>query len=1006
MAAESLRALIAPLAPSPYAAIARERLVEAAQRQSASDNLANIEADAPLWDFLTSALGDSPYLLDCAAKDIGDLRTIIDQPPQWIIDAEIAALAAASWDSRDTAMSALRLAKRRIALTLGLADLGQVFDLDTVTGTLTDFADAALAAALRFALADAERRGHWQGAPAGISGLAILAMGKYGAHELNYSSDIDIIAFFEARPGLLADGIEPAVFWVRIVRLLVTLLQDRTADGYVFRVDLRLRPDPGATAVAIGVPAALVYYESMGQNWERAALIKARAAAGDCDCGSRFLNEIRPFIWRRHLDFAAIHDIHSIKRQIHTHKGHGQVRVAGHDIKRGRGGIREIELFVQTQQLIAGGRDPGLRGRRTRVMLAELADRNWFGAAERDELDAAYVFFRNVEHRIQMLRDEQTHILPDNAEDRARVARLAGFGDLAAFDAEVEAHLTRVAARYSGLFGDTEPLATATGNLVFTGSDDDPDTLAALTDMGFTDPEAITRAVRAWHFGRYAATRSTRARENLTELTPALLQALAGAGDPDAAFRSFDTLLHGLPAGVQFISLIHTNRKLLDLLVYVLGAAPLLAEDFARRPHIVDALIDPAVLTEAFDRPQTAARLRAFLAESAGYEDLLDRARRFAAEQRFLIAIRLVTGAMAPPAAASAFSDLAELIISALLAAVQSEFAQIHGTVAGGRVAIVAFGRLGSREMTAASDLDLIVIYDFEAGAKESNGTKPLPAVQYFTRLTQRFVAALSSPTAEGVAYETDLRLRPSGRSGPVATQLSAFERYQREDAWTWEHMALTRARPVAGDPDLCRAVAEIIAEILSTDTDRSKLAADIRDMRAKVAAEKKPASAWDLKLSEGGLMDLEFIAQFLVLSGFSHRPGEAVPDLIARATDAGTLARADGDTLGRSARLQSALFQIIRAATGGDNNPEDTSPAFREFLARAAEAVLAPDSAKATPAAGRPPPADDQNLISPTGASKSSTPILASGLDDRLTDLQAQTRLVFDTVLQGQAPK
>ncbi len=990
MTADPLCQRLMPLPASPHAEAARAALADAARRQSAEDALGELQSDTALEAFLANALGDSPFLRECAAKSIADLRAIVTAPPETTVAAVIAALDATQWQNRDEAMQALRIAKRKVALTLGLADLAGALDLEAVTGALTGFADAALSAALGYALADATRRGQWQGAPPDLSGLALLAMGKYGARELNYSSDIDIIAFYETRPGLLAEGVEPSVFWVRTVRFLMTLLQDRTADGYVFRVDLRLRPDPGATAVAISVPAALVYYESMGQNWERAALIKARPAAGDRECGGRFLNEIRPFIWRRHLDFAAIHDIHSIKRQIHTHKGHGQVRVPGHDIKRGRGGIREIELFVQTQQLIAGGRDPGLRGRRTRVVLGELADRNWIDAGERDELDAAYVRFRNVEHRIQMLHDEQTHILPADDEERARVARLSGFSDLAGFDAELEATLSAVAARYSTLFGDTEPLSTETGNLVFTGVDDDPGTLDAIAAMGFGDPQAVTRAVRAWHFGRYAATRSTRARETLTELTPALLQALAGAGDPDAAFRAFDTLLHGLPAGVQFISLIHTNRQLLDMLVYVLGAAPRLAEDFARRPHIVDALIDPAILSEAVDRDQTAERLDTFLAEAAGYEDLLDRARRFAAEQRFLIAIRLVTGAMAPATAGAAFSDLAELIVRALLAAVEEEFAGRHGRVPGGRLAVVAFGRLGSREMTASSDLDLIVIYDHEAGVKQSDGSKPLAPVQYFARLTQRFIAALSSPTSEGVAYETDLRLRPSGRSGPVATHIAAFDRYQHNDAWTWEHMALVRARPIAGDRDLCAAVSTIIADVLAIDRDRPAIGAEIRDMRKKVAAEKKPRSGWDLKRADGGLMDLEFLAQHLVLVGLAHRPGEPLPDLIARAAETGALDPDTGETLHRSAILQSALFQILRAATGGGSDPADTSSAFRAFLCRAASRVLDEDTASP----------DDQSLMLPSGAGKSDPPISSEGLDDRLAELQARTRTIFDAVL------
>ena len=365
-------------------------------------------------------------------------------------------------------------------------------------------------------------------------------MGKYGAGELNYSSDIDLIVLFDPDAPGLADDAEPSAFWVKIVRMLVTLLQERTADGYVFRTDLRLRPDPGATRVAISAPAALLYYESMGQNWERAALIKARTVAGDTQAGDAFIRELAPFIWRKYLDFAAIADIHSIKRQVHVHRGHGTVAVAGHDIKRGRGGIREIEFFVQTQQLIAGGRDPKLRGTRTREMLAMLAEKDWIDEAIRAELDEAYVFLRNVEHRLQMVRDEQTHTMPRDRDGLARIGRLMREPDVDAFEARLRYVLETVAKRYSRLFEGGSELSTEVGSLVFTGGEDDPETLETLRGLGFEAPAVVTETVRGWHFGRFAAMRSTAARESLTEITPALLQAFSRAGNPDAAVGAFD----------------------------------------------------------------------------------------------------------------------------------------------------------------------------------------------------------------------------------------------------------------------------------------------------------------------------------------------------------------------------------------------------------------------------------------------------------------------------------
>jgi glutamate-ammonia-ligase adenylyltransferase len=774
-------------------------------------------------------------------------------------------------------------------------------------------------------------------------------MGKQGAYELNYSSDIDLIALYEPRLDEFAEGVEPAVFWVQIVRLLVTLLQERTADGYVFRTDLRLRPDPGATPVAISVLAALQYYESMGQNWERAALIKARAAAGDLALGDRFLAEIAPFVWRRYLDFAAIADIHSIKRQVHAHRGHGAVKVAGHDIKSGRGGIREIELFVQTQQLIAGGRDPGLRGRETRAMLAELCDRNWIDEPVRAQFDEAYVFFRKLEHRLQMVRDEQTHLIPKNREDLTVIARLMGFSVVASFEDEVHRRLSLVADRYSQLFEDAPALSSDAGNLVFTGGDDDPETLATLTRMGFADAPHVTRTVRAWHFGRYAATRSTKARERLTEMTPALLQALAASGNADAAFRAFDGLLKGLPAGVQLFSMLAANRQLLDLITRLLSVAPAVAETLVRRPGIVDALIDPASYAQGAGDGDDRKRLAESLDQAVDFEDILNRVRLFVAENRFLISVRLLTLRIDAVQAGRQFSALADAAVDALFGAVEADFAQSHGRLPGGRAALLAFGRLGSCEMTAASDLDLIVVYDHDVGATTSDGPRPLAPSQYYARLTQRLVAALSAPTGEGVAYEVDMRLRPSGRAGPLATNIEAFTQYQGHDAWTWEHMALVRARPICGDANLCRQIETVIAEVLSRQRDESSLKRDIWEMREKVDAAKGAADPWSLKMVRGGLVDLEFTAQYAVLAGLDWISGEPTRQTLLRAAEAGILEPDDAELLDEAAIFQNALFQGLRVAAPGRFDPQSASAGLKDFLVAIAASPL---------------PADDSGLV------------------------------------------
>ena len=576
-------------------------------------------------------------------------------------------------------------------------------------------------------------------------------------------------------------------------------------------------------------------------------MIKARPVAGDIAEAEAFLAELQPYVWRKYMDYAAIADVHSIKRQIHAHKGHGEIAVKGHNVKLGRGGIREIEFFVQTQQLIAGGRFRDLRGRETVPMLKALAEHGWITAEARDALTQQYWFLRRVEHAIQMVADEQTHMLPEDDTGLARIAHMLGFADADAFSVAFRQSLNTVERHYAALFETAPQLSAGIGNLVFTGDVDDPDTLQTLANLGFKRPSDICRVIRGWHFGRYRATQSAEARERLTELTPALLRAFGETRRADKALLRFDAFLAGLPAGIQLFSLLHSNPSLLKLIATIMGAAPRLAATITKRPHVFDGLLDPALMSELPDKAYLSARLKSFLEGMRAYEEVLDRLRIFNAEQKFLIGVRLLTGAIDPSRAGKAFSDLADLTIGAALDAVLAEFAARHGRVRGMKVAILGMGKLGSRELTAGSDVDLILLYDHDAKAEESDGPKRLAASHYFTRLTQRLIAAVSAPTAEGVLYELDLRLRPSGNKGPVATHIESFCKYQRQEAWTWEHMALTRARIVAGDADFAKAIAGEVEAILASPHDRAKVMAeaarDARDDRKGEAAARRLGS-------------------------------------------------------------------------------------------------------------------------------------------------------------------
>jgi [glutamine synthetase] adenylyltransferase / [glutamine synthetase]-adenylyl-L-tyrosine phosphorylase len=818
-----------------------------------------------LSSFLRDALMVRPEILDALFEAPLDARieTVV---------GGIARLGSADISEADL-MTALRRAKLEAHVLIALGDLAGIYGGEQTTRRVSDLAIACVNAAVNFLLRDAHGKEILTLAdredPAKDCGWIVLAMGKLGANELNYSSDIDLIVFFDGHTQVLKDRWEGVEIYAKLTRRLVRILQERTADGYVFRTDLRLRPDPGSTPVAIPVEMALNYYESRGQNWERAAMIKALPVAGDIAAGEAFLKELTPYIWRKYLDYAAIADVHSIKRQIHAHKGHGEIAVHGHDLKLGRGGIREIEFFVQTQQLIAGGRAPELRGRQTVPMLGKLAERGWIKPETGEALMREYWFLRDLEHRVQMVADEQTHTLPEDEEGLMRVALMAGFPDTKTFAGAVRASLQTVETHYSALFETAPQLSTGIGNLVFTGDTDDPDTLETMSKLGFARPSDICRVIRAWHFGRYKATQSSEARERLTEITPALLKAFGAAKDADDAILRFDEFLSGLPSGIQLFSLLNSNPALLDLIVLIMGSAPRLAEIIARKPHIFDGLLDPAIYRDIPTKHYLAERLTAFLLNVSAYEEILDRLRIFAAEQKFLIGVRVLTGAIQPSVAARAFSDLADILLQETLAAVTREFESKHGEVSGGVTAILGMGKLGSRELTAGSDIDLILLYD-HADDEDSDGEKPLAPPTYFMRLTQRLIAAVSAPTAEGVLYEVDLRLRPSGNKGPVATRFSAFSEYQRKEAWTWEHMALSRARAVAGDEEFTAKIAVEIASVLSLPRDQSKAAKEVSEMRALIGQEKPPKGVWDFKLMPGGLIDLEFLAQYAAITGQS----------------------------------------------------------------------------------------------------------------------------------------
>ncbi|MBE7637024.1 bifunctional [glutamine synthetase] adenylyltransferase/[glutamine synthetase]-adenylyl-L-tyrosine phosphorylase [Sneathiella sp. P13V-1] len=900
-------------------------------------------------DLLHAIFGNSPYLSQCIFSDPAFFLYLLQKGSEKALEKiyEDLKLNAAPALGMTEIMKALRVAKKRIALLTATADIGNAWPLLKITKTLSDFAGAAVDHCLAHLLFHAHQKGDIELSnpddPTPDSGVIILGMGKLGAFELNYSSDIDLIVLYDSEKVVYTGRKFMDEFFIRLTRNLVKMMQERTQDGYVFRTDLRLRPDPGATPLALPLAAAHTYYESQGQNWERAAMIKARPIAGDINCGHEFTEFLRPFVWRKFLDFAAIADIQAIKSQIHTHKGFSKISLDGHNIKIGRGGIREIEFFCQTQQLIEGGRNPSLRSSSTLGTLDLLTENGNIEGDVRDDLHKAYIFLRTLEHRLQMINDEQTQLLPDRPDDLDRLGMFMGYNDPAEFRETLESTLKTVQGHYDRLFQFEETEGRKAGRLVFTGSDDDPETLQSIAELGFEEPAMVSQTVREWHHGRYRATRTTRAQQLLTELMPKILETLADTASPDAAFKRFDAFLKKLPAGVQLFSLFSAYPSLLNLVAKIMGMAPELADRLSTNSTLLDGVLTSDFMEPLEDRQTLADDLAVMLATGRDFQDVLDISRRWAKDQKFRVGVQILdnidhgTELGATVAAGACLTTLAEVVMQALLPLVEAELGVRHGSIPNGRFAVLAAGKLGSREMTPRSDADLIFIYDTPEEGIMTDGDKPIPAGLYYTRLSQRFINAISALTGEGSLYEVDMRLRPHGNSGPIALPLDGFEKYYMEEAWTWEHLALTRARPIAGDASLMKQAADKLAAILQTKRDTEKITDDLLDMRRRLQKEHEGKPYWALKHHEGGLMDLEFICQYLKLRHGATNPEILEPNTISaleKLGDAGLIDPKDARDLTSAMKLYLNLQGLIRLSLNDRVVTDDIPIALKEALA------------------------------------------------------------------------
>ncbi len=937
--------------PAPFDAGAADRLVERFATIGRVE--ARLAARPDIAAMLRCLGGNSPYLSDLVVREAATLVRFLAEGPDVIVSAAMAALARIPPAAkRDRVAAALREAKRQVALVCALADIGGQWALEQVTGALSALAEATLNLAMAHLLRTAHDAGDLMlpdpGNPAQGGGFTVLGMGKLGARELNYSSDIDLVLIFDpAAPIYTERTADHAMvgFAARIARGLVGLMETRDADGYVFRTDLRLRPDPAATPPAIAIGNAITYYESMGQNWERAAMIKARPVAGDLALGWSFLEAIRPFVWRRGLDFAAVADIQAMKRRIDEHKGGALneaaeplARIAGHNVKLGEGGIREIEFLVQTLQLVWGGRDPGLRDRTTLGALRLLARAGHVSRRAAQQLEEAYRFLRQIEHRLQMVNDRQTHSLPEKPDDLTRIALFLDFPDATAFAHALLDRLSRVRGHYAEVFEVLpSPLyeTQSDTSLDFRGDDPSPPaTIAALNTMGFKRPEHIVARVRAWLTGHVRALRSTRARELMDQMLPTILARIGAQPHPDDTFNRFDRFLSAQPAGVQLLSLFQRNPALMDRIAAVLGASPRLADHLAANASALEGLLSPT-------EEAAPAALRRRLRDARGLEEAIQLTSRAVREEEFSISVATMEGRLETNEAGLRRTAMADAALRALLPPVLADFVARFGKVRGGGMAVVALGKAGGREMLAGSDLDLMLVYDHPAEVTESRGgPRSMPVSQWFVRLAHAYVAALTAPGVDGRLYDVDMRLRPSGNKGPVAVSLDGFRRYHERDAWTWERMSLTRARVIAGPAPLRARVQQAIGTAIAGDPDTVRH--DATAMRVRMLRDLPPDGPWDVKARPGGQIEVEFIAQVQQLLHAATKPDVLSPttrEALHRLAAAGVAAEQDATLLIRADHAWRTVQGMLRITVGRDAG-EDLPEASARPLLRAMGAV------------------------------------------------------------------
>ncbi len=867
--------------------------------------------------------------------------------------------AAATLSDETQMMAALRQLRQRSALCVALADMADLHDIETQMRWLSEAADAAVRSAVSYLFREAARRGQLTGddiaADSGGAGcgLTVLALGKLGACELNYSSDIDLVLLHDPVDNPLSKRDTSQRFYVEMARGLVRLLSTATRDGIGWRVDLRLRPDPGATAVSIQREAAIGYYESIARTWERAAFIRARPIAGDIDMGTNFLAEITPFIWRRTLDYTVLDDMKMMLRRPAAGLGW-----EGYNLKTGPNGIRSIEFLTHVLQLVGGGRCPGLRVGSTLPALRELAAEKWITYDQCDQLGMQYLALRRAEHRLQMMGDAQTHSLPRTRAGIEEAARFMGHECAGDFLAALTRVLDQVAANTSHrLFAETDDdltdgdVANANGakdaNAKNTADDaplfDDEDRLASwLESRGFQRPADIAAVLDGWMAGRIAATRGERARSLLSRIMPPMIAHLSSAQDPDAAFAAFAGFVEGLPASVQIFSLLDHNRDLTRLLGDILVLSPRLGDRLRRHPMLFDLVLFASFFEPLPATDDLEAELRMAITGQPT-ELALDTVTRVTRERQFRAEVQHVSGVADRRALGTALAGIAEAAIRVIRDLAITDMQRRHGTIQGD-LGVLAMGRLGVGDLTATSDLDLVFVWDALEGEHSTGidgGKRSLGASSYFTRLAQTLANWLAGATGEGKLFTIDLRLRPNGEQSAVATSLARFTSYYEQEAWLWEKLALGKTRLVTPAANCGAAIINSLAAPRTTRLPHDAIAAALHDMRRRLRANYGDANEWQLRKQPGGISELDLLVQALRFLHADLFGNDVVPVgiLLSCLVETGRLAADDADALADADNLYADLQHVLRLVLGTSaTDPGMLSPAARQFICTACD--------------------------------------------------------------------